>query len=69
MTNLSTLRAELAEKNLDVLAPQAAFMVKGGSSSHYSNGSKKNKSNKKSNKKNSKGNGGYGGGWGCGCGC
>jgi hypothetical protein len=67
MTYLSKLRAELAETQIDVLAPQAAFMVKGGTSSGYASkgGSKK----KKSGKKNSKGGGGNSGGYGCNCGC
>jgi hypothetical protein len=69
MTYLSKLRAELAETQLDVLAPEAAFMVKGGTSSYGGSKKKSKKSRKKSGKKNSKGNGGYGGGWGCGCGC
>jgi hypothetical protein len=62
MTYLSKLRAELAETHMDVLAPQAAFMVKGG-------GSKSKKKSKKNSKKNSKGGNNYGGGYGCGCGC
>jgi hypothetical protein len=63
MTYLSKLRAELAETHMDVLAPQAAFMVKGGGSS------KSKKKSKKNSKKNSKGGNNYGGGYGCGCGC
>lgn len=64
MTYLSKLRAELAETHIDVLAPEAAFMVKGGSSK---GGSKKKKSGKKNSKSGGYG-GGYGGG-GCNCGC
>jgi hypothetical protein len=60
MTNLSQLRAELAENKMDVLTPQTAFMVKGG---------KSKKGSKKKSKKNSKGGNNYGGGYGCGCGC
>jgi hypothetical protein len=62
MTNLSTLRAQLAENNMDVLTPQAANMVKGGKNS------KKNKSGKKNSKKGNN-YGGYNGGNGCGCIC
>jgi hypothetical protein len=70
MTNLSTLRAQLAENNMDVLTPQSANMVKGGSSSYgYGNGSKKNKSKKKNSKGGNNYGGGYGGGYGCGCSC
>jgi hypothetical protein len=59
MTNLSTLRAELAESKMDVLTPQTANMVRGG----------KNSKKNKSGKKNSKGGNNYGGGYGCGCSC
>jgi hypothetical protein len=72
MTYLSKLRAELAETNIDVLAPEAAFMVKGGTSYGGSKGGSKKKNSggkKKSNKGGYGGYGGYGGGNGCNCGC
>jgi hypothetical protein len=50
MTNLSQLRAELAENKMDVLTPQSAILVKGGWNSGSSKSKKKN-----SGKKNSKG--------------
>ncbi len=63
MTNLSQLRAELAETKMDILAPEAAFFVRGGKGK--SKGS--NKSSGKSSKKRRNGHGH--GGWSNGCCC
>ncbi len=69
MTTLSTLRTQLAETQIDVLAPEAAFNVKGGwSSGSSSSGSKKNKSAKKKSKSGGYSSGGYSSGCGCTCG-
>ena len=67
MTNLSQLRAELAETKMDILAPEAAFFVRGGKGK--SKGSNKS-SGKRSGKSSKKGGHGHGyGGWGNGCCC
>lgn len=71
MTYLSQLRAELAETNMDVLAPEAAFFVRGGKGkgkgSNKSSGSKSGKSSKKGRKGHGHGHGH--GGWGNRCCC